>query len=43
MGQWHSPPTETRLILKLRNAAKGRAAAPLFLEGNSVVAVIVQN
>ncbi len=34
--------TEKRLVLKLREAAAGQAPAPLFLDGNSVVAIVVR-
>ncbi|WP_439518432.1 hypothetical protein [Hydrogenophaga sp.] len=34
--------TEVRLIRKLREAAAGEATSPLFLDGNSVVAIITR-
>lgn len=42
LGPLNLTSTEKRLILKLRAAAAGQATAPLFLDGNSVVAVVVQ-
>lgn len=34
--------TEKRLVLKLRESAGGQATTPLFLDGNTVMAVVVQ-
>lgn len=35
-------PTEARLITRLRETAQGQPSSPLFLDGNSIVAVITR-
>jgi hypothetical protein len=42
IGPLHLTSTEKRLIQKLRESTGGQATAPLFLDGNGVVAVVVR-